>query len=254
LKGIIHAPKQNMGLVKYLLSYHPHTSWFWYTLILLILLFFLGVLIVRFLDGPHAFSLRRVIVAAIVLIIIDQAIQVIMIKNHAAINISIIDGWLGIFPQPMLGTNAGYVSIADIVGSRNQLIGILVIIVFFYYVFRCSYYFLPHKRLLSLCIVLFAAGISCSFLDTCLEILVHNYGYDYIEIEYIECLDIKDMYLSLWLSTMLLFIIKNYSIYKRAQIKKEYVLAFLRWEYNSWRSLYSNVRITILKILKISYN
>jgi hypothetical protein len=68
-----------------------------------------------------------------------------------------------------------------------------------------------------------------------------NYGYDYIEIYALCIFDIKDMYLLVGFSTLLLSAIQNKTVLEKIVFTRD-AKKYLKWKYVSWRVMFINLK------------
>jgi hypothetical protein len=244
----IYIQQQHISFWSYLSLYSPR--WFLFNLITLILLFLVGFSINFFASTVDKFSWRLALVVAIILIGIEQLAQFIVVNNHAAIDISIIEGWLRITPLRVIHDSEYYVSTK----LANQLflsVFYPATIVIFYFAYRCYYFFLPKQRRLLAISVGFCVSV---IVDTCLNWLANNHGYDYIEIEYMMIFNINDVYLKLWLSTFFLLLaeaVPYLKKYKNFTSLKPKIAEYSRWERTAWINIFNRLKLFLQSHRKV---
>jgi lipoprotein signal peptidase len=144
--------------------------------------------------------------------------------------VSIIEGWIGIFPKSMSQYNGIYLSNGQIDGFIHLVICLLGILLG-YHVVRFLYFFEQERTLLVMSAFFYIAGFVCSVIDT----LVYEYGYDYIEIYALCIFDIKDVYILMGFSSLLQSVMQNTSVLNKVSIKKD-MKRYLKWEYSTWQA------------------
>jgi hypothetical protein len=183
----------------------------------------------------------------ITLIAIAQLIQFIVAKNHETIDITIIDGWLGISPISIVNDNEYYSSNkpGNTIFSLVFQINILFIL---YFIYRCYYFFIAKQRFL----LAISSGLYASVVfSSCFNRFFYNYGYDYIEIEYFMILNIEDVYLSLWRSTFFLLLVEAVPYLKQVKHPKQKIVEYSKWERAIWRNVVSRQKLFLQTHLKI---
>jgi hypothetical protein len=168
------------------------------------------------------------------LVLFEQTLQFIVVKYHDAIGFTIIDGWLKISPVPVLHAE-NYISIKDIIKiDLDTVFFDMFILIISYFGYRACYFFLPGQRnLLKISIAfLFAGMFGASF-----NKYIYNHGYDFIEIEYMAVFDIKDIYITLWSSTVFLLLVEAIPFLKKVKNYKQKIYEYFKWELAFWRDL-----------------
>jgi hypothetical protein len=233
IKAYFYIQQHRVSFLSYVLLYTP--QWLLCNFIPLIILFFTGIFI-TFLAYKYDYFLFRIIVFLIIaFVLFEQVIQFIIIKYHDVINIIIIDGWLKISPIPAIGAE-NYIS-ARLIDSAFAY---PVIILIAYFAYRSCYFWLPKQRnLLKISIIFFSAAIYCSFFNMC---FYNNNTYDFIEIEYMAVFDIRDIYLSLWASTIFLLLAEAIPFLKKVKSPKQKIYEYFKWELACWRNMYSKFK------------
>lgn len=203
------------------LTKYPKQIWFWCNFLPGILLFFVGLFINYFIGHRKRISPPIVVIATIILVGVDQVIQLLIIKNHELINIVLVEGWFAIIPKSMaqLQYVGSYLSNAQ-KALPVHLITCFLGIVIGYFFTRFLCFFMQNKNLILTSAFLYVAGIFCSVSNA----IFHEYGYDYIELYGLCIFDIKDIYLYIGFSTLMLSIIQNKESLEKVTIKdvKEY--------------------------------
>jgi hypothetical protein len=152
----------------------------------------------------------------------------------------IIDGWLKIAPIPVISDN--HLSAPKALNDQFNLSGILFAIIL-YFEYRIYYFFLPKQRsLVLISAILFFAGMYGS----CFNQFAYNHGYDYIEIEHLMVLDIKDVYLELGIYSCFLLFAESIPFlkkYKTFTSLKPKIIEYLKWERTTWCIIFRRINI-----------
>jgi lipoprotein signal peptidase len=212
---------------------YPKQNWFWCNFLPSILLFFIGFFINYFIGYKKQIETSIILTAAIVLIIIDQAIQFLIKIYYDSINISLVEGWIEIIPKSVVHYNGTYLSNAQKPIPVHLLICFLGIVIG-YFLIRFLCFFIKNRNLLKISASLYAAGLFCSISNA----IFYKYGYDYIELYPLCIFDIKDIYILVGFSTLLLFLIQNKNYLKKTTLKN--VKKYFKWEYALWRTKFFN--------------
>jgi hypothetical protein len=184
-----------------------------------------------------SFYWQFVVLSVAILILFEQTIQFVIVKNHDMVSMNIIKGWLNISPVPAKGAE-GFISIRRLIIDRFNVhfYYIFYPVLFFlsYFVYRFYYFCLPKQgKLLAISAIFFLAGI----FGSCFNWLVRNHGYDFIEIEYLIIFDIKDFYIELWSSTVFLLLIEAIPSLKKVKSVRRHLLSYIRWESAYWYNI-----------------
>ncbi|MDR2447787.1 MAG: signal peptidase II [Treponema sp.] len=213
------------------LTLYLQRPWFWRNFLPAAALFCIGSLINLFIINKKHVPWLKFIMATAILIAIDQTIQFLVAAHHDTIRVSLVEGWIGIFPKSMSQDDKGiYLSNGQLEPSIHLLVCFLGMSLG-YYVVRILYFFERERMLLVMSAFFYIAGFVCSALDT----LVYEYGYDYIEIYSLCIFDIKDIYILLGFSSLLQSVMQNADVLNKISIKKD-IKRYLKWEYSIWQA------------------
>jgi hypothetical protein len=193
----------------FLLNFIPSIVFFGFGIVI-------NILIDNFKDDGKMKLFFKVIIVIGALIIMDQTIQFLIVKQHGLIYIPIVKDWLAIKPLFVIQSGDEFDSMGQQIFQYRILTlfsaGLIQIIVL-----RFLLNFYLTKSHLYVAITFFAAGSVCAFLNT----LLYKNGYDYIDIQPYIVFDIKDIYIYLGLALFFQSIIikANYEVLKNATWK-----------------------------------
>jgi signal peptidase II len=202
---------------------YPKQIWFWCNFIPALLLFFIGILIHYSIGNKKRISIPIMITVAIILICIDQVIQLLVNIYSGSIHITVVKGWLEIIPKSMLQEEGSYLSNAQKPAPVHLLTCFLGIAVGCF-MLRFLFYFMQNRNLIVTAATLYVTGIFCSIIDA----IFYGYGYDYIDMYPLYIFDIKDTYILIGFSTLLLSLIQNQDSLKKITVKS--VQEYVKWE------------------------
>jgi lipoprotein signal peptidase len=226
-------------LLGYIFLYNVQQQWFWYNFMVTFILFGIGLLIDYFFGYYETVSWRLAALAIIILVIIDQAVQFFLIGYNGVIEIPIIKDWIEITTKYMK-ENDRFIFWTKFQLSIHIPVDIIAIL-FLYLLCRFYFYCLPKRGLVLVSFTLLVSGPICTMFD----MLIHNYGYDYIYIYPLAIFDLKDTYLAIGEGSLLLATMQNWSILKKIKIRD--LAPFFKWEFAAWRALFGRMKYLFLR-------
>ncbi|MDR0567795.1 MAG: hypothetical protein LBG87_01125 [Spirochaetaceae bacterium] len=203
----------------------PQQIWFYLNFLPGIFFSGIGVLIHYVLSRKKTFDPREMTLPIFILILLDQTVQFFMTK-HPEIQLVAVENWLTIIPVSTQFKTGGYASTGLIPLPIHLAVNIFLLIPVAYALYKTLYFFEQNTKRIFMSILFYGAGWICS----CLNLLIHKGGYDYIKLYPLIILDLKDIYIDIALCTVAHSALENARVLKNVSMKaiKKYWLCELK--------------------------
>lgn len=201
-----------------------------YNLIVPSLIFFvIGTIINYYAQEVPTVLFRHAVITIIILFILDQGIKLIVVR-HQDIIIPLIDNWLSI---------RVYHNIGHILNTKGIFFPSWLYILFIpipFLIFRAGIFYQLNRYFVSISVLLFSAGMLCSYTDK----ILYGGSYDYIYLQQFAIVDLKDIYILMSILVLCQATIYNQNL---KQLKKNFTdlfgLQYFRYEYHNIKRWFS---------------